>query len=348
MKTVPIEAVLEREGIEYKIIGSSKGPMVNVRECPRCGNARYKLAFYQDSSLGNCWTCADGDNRFNVFSFVRDLKGYSNQETFRYLEALSANQMWLGQSTQPSCSFNAEMQFPESYPLPYFGQLPKYLVDRGITNKLAKQFELRFCESGYFSYERDGQVKQMDFSNRILFPIYDVSGKLFTFQGRDITNLSDRKYLFPPGFSVSGRLLYNAHRAIDCDTLIVGEGVFDCISLQRMIDNQHLENTAAVASFGKHFTCRGDGTDQLSILTKLRRYFGLETVVMCWDGSRDALKSAAMVARQIHTLNFEVRVMRLPDDEDPNSIPESTLLECFYQAQPYSTSLLSRAKLGAL
>jgi DNA primase len=170
-----------------------------------------------------------------------------------------------------------------------------------------------------------------------------------SFQGRAIDQRAIKKYLFPPGFSVSGSVIYNAHQAVAADTIILGEGVFDAMAIKIAIDRHRIENTVATASFGKHLACKSNGDDdQLSALLKLKKWFGLETIVLCWDGEKSAIYAALETMKKLEHVGFKTQFMRLPDNEDPGSIPASTLIDCFHRAEIYSPSLLTKAKLGAI
>ena len=49
-----MEFFLEREGIDYKVTHGSSGAQLNVRECPVCGNRKWKVFLNEDTGLGNC------------------------------------------------------------------------------------------------------------------------------------------------------------------------------------------------------------------------------------------------------------------------------------------------------
>ena len=91
---------------------------------------------------------------------------------------------------------------------------------------------------GHFKAEKeDGDVWYQDFSSRVIIPVYDLRGNLVTFQGRDITGKSDRKYLFPVGLPSTGRFLFNGHVAFNgCREILIGEGAFDVMAQQKAID----------------------------------------------------------------------------------------------------------------
>jgi hypothetical protein len=100
---------------------------------------------------------------------------------------------------------------------------PEYLsVTRRYTSKIIELgFDLRLCFGG-------------DYRNRILFPFYDINGRLLTFTARlmDDRSHSDR-YRFPTDASTN-QFLYGIHRlatATKVDAIWLSEGQFDILRL---------------------------------------------------------------------------------------------------------------------
>jgi DNA primase len=95
------------------------------------------------------------------------------------------------------------------------------------------------------------------YNRRVLIPIYDLDGKLVSFQGRDITGTAEKKYLFPPGYArATGEHLYNGHNVIGRPSdVVVGEGAFDVIAIKVAFDaDPTLRDVVPVGTFGKHLS----------------------------------------------------------------------------------------------
>ena len=342
---ISVESILVSAGATYKLASGASGPQINLRECPRCGDARYKVYLNRETGLGNCWVCPPEQNTFNKFSLTQALFHTTKSDTFRKLEALAQDQRWTATLDTPEFD-KVELKLPDSVPLPYQGMLPGYLHERCITSQSAEYFELRYSQDGVFEC---GSGRRMDFSQRLLFPIRDVSGQLVSFQGRDITGQSRSKYLFPPGFSVSGRVIYNAHNATQAHTLILTEGVFDCIAVKQALVSAGIQDIEPVASFGKHFAISKAGTeDQLSVLLKLRRWFGIENIWFAWDGTLDAQQAAVTAMKALQRSGFKTKLIDLPSGSDPNEIPADELLNCIHRATDYSDDLLIKIRLAGV
>lgn len=340
------EYLLDREGIEYKATIGTHGRQLNVKECPTCGNKNWKVYLNAESGLGNCFVCENDGKNFNLFSFADAFLGGTKRETVAFLKEVAIEQGYAPvKKTAPVILHSAEITLPPSVSIPFEGANLKYLEERGVDADTARYFHLSFCEAGLYWYEFEGEQRYLDFSQRVLFPVFDLDGQLKTFQGRDITGQSKKKYLFPPGRAASGVLLYNIQNAIGADTIIIGEGVFDVIGIKMALDREpDLRGVVPIATFGKHLGCMG-GDDQLARLLRLRQG-GLKNVVMMWDGTRDAIVAAIKAARTLAGVGFNVRVARLPDNKDPNEVPPEVVLYSLYTARSYSNTLMIEAQLG--
>jgi DNA primase len=218
---------------------------------------------------------------------------------------------------------------PASVALPYMGKNMAYLENRNINKEIAAFFHLRFCLKGWFKYILDGQPAYMNFSNRIIIPIFDINGTLVSFQGRDITGTAERKYLFPPGYSATGSYLFNAHNFSGHDTAVVGEGVFDVFALKIALDaDSNMRNMCPLGTFGKSVSA-----EQLIVFEQLKAK-GLKRVVMMWDSEIQAIDDAIKYGATIKALGIDVSIAMLPPGKDPNEVPGSVVREAVWRALP--------------
>lgn len=339
------ELLLDREGFRYRTTHGSHGAQLNVQDCPSCGDHNWKVYLNADSGLGICFKC---DTKFNLFSFVRSYVGGSGREAVELLKRAASEQGYRPiVKTVPVAQQAGDFELPESFPIPYQGAHLAYLADRGITSETAAYFHLRYCESGTYRYMSGEEEKVVDFSGRVLFPVFDIDGTLVTFQGRDITGRSNRKYLFPSGRAGSGVYLYNAQNAIGAKSVVIGEGVFDVMAIKQAFDtDQSLRDVVPIGTFGKHLGCNGcDGVgDQCGRLLLLRR-MGLEDITFLWDGTHDAIIAAVKAAEKLARLGFKVRVGKLPKDCDPNEVSPDSVVYAYFHASPYSSRLHATALL---
>jgi len=342
-----LEFWCEREGIEFKPTRGSSGPQLNLRECPVCGDRRYRVYMNAETGAGNCFVC---NETFSKLKFIKAYLGLEWREVFKHVQEVLLEQGWRPKRTiTAAVEMKEEIVLPLSVPLPTEdGQNLVYLERRGIDGELARYFHLRFCREGWWRYRNDvGSTVAQPFDNRVIIPVFDLDGTLVTFQGRDITGTSDRKYLFPATLPGTGRFLYNGQNAVKARRVVMGEGAFDVIALKKALDEDvNLRDVVPVGSFGKHLSYgTSDGNDQLGRFLQLRRD-GLEEVTIMWDGEEKALLSALDAASLIHRIGVKVRIALLPPGKDPNEVDGSVVRQVFYEAKTFSMPLSMRWRLS--
>lgn len=360
LEHLDMEGFLEWYGIDYKRKFGKSGTQLNVKTCPRCGGTSWKVFINAETGLGNCFhgACA-GEGGFNKFSFIRHLvdgRAEAHNTIERYLRQTGWRPRPKAVPVELPMAFVDEPQLPASVALPFeadyvvavpgersvtvpAGDVLPYLSRRGFTAEDAAYFGWRYCERG--EYVVPGRDYSQDYSHRILLPVCDLEGHLVTFQGRDITGTHEKKYLFPPGLAGSARYLYNGHNCLDCEEIVVCEGVFDVAAVRKAFQSDiTMRDIGIVGSFGKELTMSG-GDDQLGAMMALKAR-GLRTVTFMWDGEQKTVIQAIKSALALHRHGFETLVAVLPLDKDPNEVPASVVIEAYLGAHPITTGSAAR------
>ncbi|ADN02026.1 DNA primase [Spirochaeta thermophila] len=160
--------------------------------------------------------------------------------------------------------------------------------------------------SGLFSAKREGYAI---FSHRLIFPIYDVSGKVVGFGGRALREDQQPKYLNSPETSLfkKKRLLYGLHRALPelkkTKKVILVEGYIDVLLL-----HQHgIMNV--VAPLGTAFS-----REQA---IQLKRY--ADSIIFFFDGDTAGERAAQRAGMICEAVDFSCRMVVPPRGEDPAS-----------------------------
>lgn len=341
-----LEFWLEREGHAFKPTRGVNGMQYQLRECPSCGDRRWRTYVNAETGKGNCFVCSTV--WMSKINFIHATMGLSWRETFQHLQEVLKEQGW-----RPKRKTTAGVEFgkvvlPLSFPLPTAeGENLLYLEKRDVSGELAKFFHLRFCEEGWWNFKKeDGSTGGQNFAMRIIIPVFDLDGTLVTFQGRDITGDSPQKYLFPKELPGTGRFLYNGQNAIRAKRVLMAEGAFDVIAAKRALDEDvGLRDVVPVGSFGKHLSYGSmDGNDQLGRFLQLRRE-GLQEVTIMYDGEQAALIAALDAAKLLHRLGLRVRIALLPFERDPNEVLPEVVRQAFYRAETYSPMLDMRWRL---
>ena len=343
-----LELWLDDEGVDYSLTSGSSGEQINIKTCPRCGGSSNKVFLNRETGLGNCFhgSCV-GEPGFNKFTFIKHYTGETGKVVVDIFKDQAEQHGWRPKREKKAVTVTIpeHIKLPDNYALPIGERNIKYLTQRNITKESTKYFDLRYCKEGKYWY--DDLVKEkrayQKYDQRVIIPIYDETGKLVTFQGRDITKTADRKYLFPPMLPSTGRYLYNAHN-VDTKSVVMGEGVFDVIAIHQALKQYKLDSElTAIGSFGISFAT-GEN-QQLSVLNKLIEK-GVESLTFAWDGSIKAISQAMRYALIVQSrTSIEIKVALLPLDKDPNEISPSALINAIALAKPITKHMYLEYRL---
>lgn len=180
--------------------------------------------------------------------------------------------------------------------------LPAFLASRDLAIDDAMQLGL--------VHGQETQTKYDAFFGRVVFPIWDVDGRVVGFSGRiiDPADHEKPKYYNSPESPIfqKGKLLYFLNKAKDAARrqkfLVLTEGVMDVVALV----NANVLGT--VASLGTAFTI-----EQAKLA---KRY--VNTVIICYDGDLAGRKATLTAAKLLEQQRIEVKVAYLPDGLDPD------------------------------
>lgn len=340
---IDMETYLDQEGIRYKKTHGSSGEQLNVQTCPCCGGDKWKVFLNAETGLGNCFS-GDCQVKFNKWKFIASHTGLEGKPLIEYIKQLGSSFGWRAPRTV-STAVNieqVELKLPTSYEIPINGKNLIYLRNRNITIAIAKYFHLRYCEKGWHKYIQDGEEKYSKFDNRIIIPIFDLDGNLVSFQGRDITGLAEKKYLFPAGFAVTGKHLFNGQNVVATKRVVVGEGVFDVMALKIALDaDESMRDVVPIGTFGKHLS-----EDQILRFGELVER-GVKDVTFMWDSEVGAIDSAVEAGFELkQRYNLNVRIAQLPNGCDPNETTPDVVRFSYYSALPLNPANAIKLKLS--
>jgi DNA primase len=335
LEYVDLESWLDYESIDHRVIYGRSGDQANIKTCPRCGGSEWKVYMGIESGIGNCFhgSCV-GEKFFNVYTFALNHLGLSPAKTIESLKTFAKNSGYRQRRKSITQRIQGEVKLPDNHKLPINNKNLKYLTNRGFDNEVSKYFDWRYVTSGSYIYQDAKDIQRYQrYDGRVLMPIYDINGVLRTFQGRDITGDSDRKYLFPPGLCGSGRFLYNAYNAVTAERVVLGEGVFDVAAIKCAVDEVvDLRDVVPLGSFGKSLSMASEGDSQLTEFATLKKN-GLKEVTFMWDGEKSTIQAAFEAAMKLHAnTGLLCKVAVLPKNCDPNEATPEQVRAAFYQA----------------
>jgi DNA primase len=342
-----MEHYLDIEGVDYKLTHGSSGMQLNLKECPFCGGDKSKVYINQETGLGNCFSGSCPKGSFNKWSFIKEHIGATNNKAVvEHIKLFVMQQGWrpIKKKGKKVSESWGSPDIPESVPIREDDYLP-FLKQRHIKPYIAEYFKLRFSKDGIFEYGF-GDLFEQDYSNRVIIPIYDMEGTLVSFQGRDVTGESEKKYLFPPGYSSTGVYVFNANNYDGEEDAVLNEGAFDVFATKQAFDeDDDLRDVLILGSFGKNLS-HGSEQSQLFEFKKMQDR-GLKSVTIMWDGEKSALKSAGKACELFKGIGLKVYIALLPKGKDPNEVDATTVRRAYYARRSYSKMEMTKLLITA-
>jgi DNA primase len=299
-------------------------------------------SFFVSGTRGSyyCFGCgAKGD----IFSFVQAYEGLDFKGALKLLAdragvSLSTYQK---ENTDEKEKLFAVMEEATKY---YIAQLSKnpaaltYLKDRGLTDETIASFRIGFAPDDWrplsdelakkkFALqilEKAGLIKSNErgghydrFRNRVMFPIFDSTGRVIAFSGRTMSSDENTpKYLNSPDTPLFDKsaALYGIDRAKEFirkkDYAIIVEGQFDLLlSHQAGI----LNTVAASGTALSDSVPSGDrGVTNLQMLARFSK-----NILFAFDGDKAGINAAYRGSLLALGLGMDVKVANLPEGKDP-------------------------------
>lgn len=205
-----------------------------------------------------------------------------------------------------------------------------YFKSRGLAPETVRDFRLGYSPAGYSSlimhFQSQGidspalvscglAIKKEDgktfdrFRNRVMFSLFDLSGKVIGFAGRGMEADATPKYLNSPETLLYKKKsvlygLYQARQSIkESGFVLVVEGYMDYLTMYQV----GLRNV--VASSGTALT-----EEHAQLLNRF-----CSRIVLLFDGDLAGQTAATRAIYVLAPFNFDISVLVLPGNEDPDS-----------------------------
>jgi len=375
IKRETIEDILNAVRIE-EVVGDfvrlTKRGVNHIGLCPFHDEKTPSFSVSSAKGIFKCFGCGVGGD---AVSFVMKHENYSYAEALRYLakkynieiveteqtpediRQMNERDALFAVSTFAKDFFVKSLQETEegkSLGLTYF-------QERGFSKSTIEKFQLGYApqerdaftqtalKNGYTldNLEKSGLtiVKENNynfdrFSGRVIFPIQNFSGKVVGFGGRILSAVktaTQAKYINSPetGIYHKSDVLYGLFLAKNAvkkeDKCLLVEGYTDVISLFQA----GIENVAA--SSGTSLTI-----GQIKLIRKLT-----DNITIIYDGDSAGIKAALRGISLLLQENMNVRVVLLPENDDPDSFARNhTKEDCLAYIREHEESFIQfKAKL---
>ncbi|MCL3780079.1 DNA primase [Prolixibacteraceae bacterium JC049] len=316
-----------------------------IGHCPFHNEKTPSFIVSPSKGIYKCFGCGKGGNSVN---FIMDHEQLSYVEALKYLAKKYNIEVHEKEETPEMLEKRNEresMLIVSGYAQKYFTRILNednegrsiglsYLRQRGIREDLIKKFELGYCPDKRDAFTKSAQkqgyrmeylektgltIKREDwvrdrFAARVIFPIHNIAGRVIAFGGRILKDdKKAAKYLNSPESEIyhKSRVLYGMFQAkreiTKHDRCFLVEGYTDVISFHQA----GIENV--VASSGTALTA-----DQIRLIKRFTN-----NVTIIYDGDAAGIKASLRGIDLVLEEGLNVKVLLLPDGEDPDSFARS-------------------------
>lgn len=318
--------------------------------CPFHNERTPSFSVSKAKGVCKCFSCGKGGS---VVGFIMEMEQLSYGEALRWLAKkynIEIKEKELTDDERSALSERESMLALNDFALDFFehsltdteeGQAIglSYFRQRGLSDAAIKRFRLGYAPEQRDALSKEAQAKGYDskllvqtglcsqtergtlydrFRGRVMFPVLTLSGKVVAFGGRTLkTSKEVAKYVNSPESSIyhkSNELygLYQARRSIvQKNKCILVEGYMDVISMsQRGVEN-------VVASSGTSLT-----EGQIALIHRFT-----ENVTVIYDSDAAGIKASLRGIDMLLAHGLNIKVMLLPEGDDPDSFSKSHTLE---------------------
>ena len=285
-----------------------------------------------EKQIFHCFGCGVGGNVFNFITRIENVDYRTSIEMLAEKAGITLPVTDSGEDLKKQQLREKVYEINEKIAQVYHENLytpnakpgQEYVKKRKLDNATLKKFKIGYASAGKSIFEllknegytdeqilasalvrkKDGKFIDV-FKNRLIFPIFDVRGRVIAFGGRVLDN-SLPKYINSPDTVVysKGRNLYglNIAKSNSAEEIIIVEGYMDCISLhQRGISN-------AVASLGTALT---EAQGRL-----LRKY--TKKIIISYDSDGAGQAATLRGLDILSNLGADVRILQMEGAKDPD------------------------------
>jgi DNA primase len=309
--------------------------------CPFHNEKTASFSVSPSRGIYKCFGCGKGGNAINFvmehekFSYVEALKWIAKKYNIEIIEKeLTPEQKEKKDSRESMLIVNSYAQKVFTHNLLETEEGVavglSYFKERGFLEPTIKEFELGYARKGWDSFskeaigkgykekyllklglsqKRDNKPLYDTFRERVMFPIHDLTGKVVGFGGRTLSSKDSRKYLNSVESDIyhKSKVLYGLFFAkkeiAKKDKCFLVEGYTDVISMHQ----SGIKNV--VASSGTALS-----VEQIRLIKRFS-----SNITMLFDGDNAGIKAALRGVDIALKEEMNVRVVLLPQGEDPDS-----------------------------
>lgn len=301
--------------------------------CPFHADHSPSMSVSKEKQIYTCFSCGASGT---VINFVMNYENISFKEALQKLANKAGILLTLSETKKMPVKNQKLYDIFETSQKIYQNNLnsevgikaKEYLKDRKIDNEIIKEFgiglsirdsklitniltkkgfkEKDLIDSGLVGNGEKG-IHDI-YYNRIMFPLWNLNGKVVGYSGRIYDMEDTSKYINTKETTIfkKGELLYNYHRAKDearkKGQIIIVEGFMDVIAAYKV----GIKNV--VATMGTAVT-----SNQANIIKRMAK-----EIILCFDGDEAGAKATFSCSEELAKLGVTPKVVRLEDNLDPD------------------------------
>jgi DNA primase len=307
--------------------------------CPFHSEKTPSFTVTPEKQIYHCFGCGVGGSAIH---FIMEMEGYGFVEAVKFLaEEANISFEWHGMTANQSEQQHDKTLLLKAYELANHlyqyilhhteqgKEAKRYLKSRGISDTMCQTFQMGYAPSlwdtlvkqlekknfplaimekgGLLSKKADGNGFVDKFRERIMFPIFDASGKVIAFGGRAIGD-QQPKYMNSPETLLfnKSKVLYHLNQARThirkSQHVVLFEGYFDVVKAwDAGVCN-------GVATMGTALT-----KEHVSILQR-----NTQQITICYDGDAAGQSATYQSISLIEQVNLRVKVAVIPNGKDPD------------------------------
>lgn len=295
--------------------------------CPFHDDHSPSMSVSKEKQIFTCFTCGVSGN---VFTFVSDYEHIGFYDAVRLLGNQVGYNLGNAKVTKNKNTESYEIYeqackyYQNSLNTSLGKNANEYLDKRKIDKETIKKFKIGLSVSktsltdyliskGYslkklielgLSNENGSDL----FTNRIMFPLYDLEGNVVAFSGRIYNTKDGSKYINTKETPIfkKGNILYNYHNAKEMlkknSSVIVMEGFMDVIRANT------IGITNCIATMGTALT-----KQNANLLKKMA-----DNIILCFDGDKAGEEATVSAINILKEIDITPKVVRLEEDLDPD------------------------------
>ena len=321
--------------------------------CPFHDDNNPSMSVSPDKQIYKCFSCgATG----TVFKFIMDYENISFKEAVQKVADKGGIQIEIHQTSKKKENtnlykiYNLSLKYYiNNLNTPKGKEAKEYLKNRKINEEIIKEFQIGLSLTDRNTLAtiltkkykpndilKTGLIGKSDygyydlFRERIMFPLYDLSGKVVAYSGRIYNKKDNSKYFNTRETEIfkKGELLYNYHRARDIarrkNQIIIMEGFMDVIRAHSV----GIKNVVATM-----------GTAVTNIQANLIKRMAKE-IILCFDGDEAGAKATKSCAEELNKIGITPKVIRLEENLDPDEYIQKYAKDAFQRKIDNPTNIM--------